>query len=130
MVKIRCQDCGRIVATDKIWDENTECSECDGSFAELNSDDDCYEEETPEEETYTCEECGEDFSDEETIQFKNSELIFCKKCMQKAMPSSIQTKIEYKDRIIEKPIEKIVYLTQDGTPIDNTFNPNNKTRFD
>lgn len=88
MVKLRCQDCGRIVEGEESdIDEEKTCKECEGYFAVLGTEDDVYEE-----------------------------------------PSKIETEIEYPKKIIEKPIK--VYVDKDGVPLDSSFNPLDKSKFD
>jgi YgiT-type zinc finger domain-containing protein len=130
VIKLRCQDCGRIV-DGKIGDKfrDIECSECEGNMEILDSEDDTYNPKNKkvEEEDITCDECGEDFDKEEVIEFEHVGDI-CKKCIDKAYPRQSKTQIEYKERIVEKPIIK--YIKEDGTPLDTKFNPNKKTIFD
>ena len=105
MVKIRCQDCGRIVEVKKDWDTDATCDECSGDFAELNSDEDEYEE--SDEETFECIECEEEFDTEsDLIYLENSDNYICKECIDKVYPRKIEVKTEYKEKIIEKPIIK------------------------
>jgi len=136
MVKLRCQDCGA-VTNGKVSDvDEYNCGNCHGSLAVMNSEDDewepvvcsnCKKEIKEDEDTFTCNECDEENICEDCIiEFENSNTFYCKKCMDKVYPHTIETKIEYKERIVEKP----VYIKEDGTPIDTSFNPNNKTRFD
>lgn len=132
MVKLRCQDCGDII-DGKLSDiDELEC-DCGGSYAKLGSEDDEYEpkicpvckKEMKDDDTFSCDECYEEICEECIIDFENAGQI-CRKCIDEAYPSRNETKIEYKEKIIEKPI----YVDKEGVPIDNKFNPNNKSRFD
>ena len=73
-----------------------------------------------------CNECGQYICDEDSIQFENSEYLFCKPCVDKIYPRQTNTKIEYKEKIVEKPI----YINKDGTPVNTSFVPDNKSKFD
>jgi hypothetical protein len=134
MVKVRCQDCGRTVETEKDKDiSKLECKECRGDMALLNSDDDTYkddnEDEEESEEVFECEECGEVYSSEEDlIFFKYQEIYICKKCIDKAYPRKIEVKTEYKEKIIEKPIIK--YLNKEGKEVKIESSIESKSRFD
>lgn len=136
MVQLRCQDCGKVIDKSKKYAEENDC-DCGGSWAVLNSEDDCYEpfecahckrdiRSVGEGEEYTCDECGDEVCDDCMVGFENAQI--CKQCIDKAYPRKIETKIEYKERIVEKPVKVIV--DKEGTPIDTTFNPNNTSRFD
>jgi transposase-like protein len=123
MVKLRCQGCGRIVTmtkekyeTHSQWD----CAECKGrdSLQIFGSDEDNYEDqekEYDEDETYTCDECDEDYSEEDIISFEDADVTICKKCIDRAYPKQSETKIEYIEKIVEKPI--IRYLNQEGQEV-------------
>lgn len=135
MIKLRCQDCGRIQDGKKSDIENSEC-ECGGSLAVMGSEDDEYEPvECPfckreikgEEDTFTCDECDEENICEKCIiQFESSGNNYCKECIDKAYPRKTENKVEYK----EKVVEKVVYVDKEGTPLNTTFNPFDKTEFD
>lgn len=119
-VDIRCQDCGRIVSVEEDWDETATCSECGGDFEIKGSEDDTYKkdklnEDTEDEGELECEECGNTPSKKDLIFFKEQEIYICKKCIDKAYPRDSKVTIEYKDRIIEKPIIK--YLNVEGNEI-------------
>lgn len=135
MVKVRCQDCGGIADVKKSEIDETSC-DCGGDLAIQGSEDDTYEPEkcpicneevnpNDEGESWTCDECDEENICKDCIvEFENSGNCFCKKCVDEVYPR--ETKIEYKEKIVEKP----VYLNKEGIPLDNSFNPNNKTKFD
>lgn len=137
MVKLRCQDCGEIIDGKKNDVDELECG-CGGSYAVLNSDDDEYEPNTcpickkelkGDVDTWECEECNEDGICEDCIiEFENAGNYYCKSCVEEAYPVKSETKIEYKDRIVEKPVK--IYVDKEGVPIDTSFNPNSKTKFD
>jgi hypothetical protein len=130
MVQIRCQDCGRIVTVKKDWDTDSTCEDCAGSFEELNSEDDTYEEEQEEdEETFECSECEEEFDKEDNlIYFENSETYICKECINKVYPRKIEVKTEYKEKIIEKPIIK--YLNNQNQEVKVMPKFEEVSRFD
>lgn len=147
MVKIRCQDCGRIVDVQTGWDTYATCNDCGGDFAELDSEDDLYEEEESEEEdedsddedeeeeTYECENCEESYSDKKDVilfdlDCDDSEynVCICKKCIDKKYPREVETEIKYRNNIIEKEVK--IFVDKEGIPIDNSFNPDNKSKFD
>jgi hypothetical protein len=129
-VKIKCQGCGRTITSDNLDDA---CKECDGKFAVLGSKDDAYSEDNEEEyeEEFSCTSCGKGVKEGEYIELPDgddigSNFVFCKKCVDRIYPRKIETKIEYKERVVEKPI----YLNKDGVPLNTTFNPFDKSKFD
>lgn len=135
MVKLRCQDCGSVIdGTTKDIDES-EC-ECGGSYALLNSEDVSCEQNKCSHctnnignyETYECEECGDSNICEECMVMELKNVNICKKCVDKAYHRKIETKIEYKEKIIEKPTK--VFVDQNGASIHKSFNPTAKSKFD
>jgi len=135
-MELRCQDCGKVENLKKSDVDNSSC-DCGGDFAIKDSEDDEYEPVTcpickkeiqdAENHTWECEECREENVCEDCIiEFEDAGCFYCKNCVDKAYPRSSETKIEYQEKIVEKPI----YVDKDGTPIDTTFNPNNKSKFD
>ena len=131
MVKIRCQDCGRIVEVDKDWDIEATCDGCNGYFKESDSKEDTYEEEEEDSnEDELCHICGEtELKKDNYISFKEennkgelfkgyNEITICKKCIDKAYPR--QTEVKEVIKFIENPIE---------TSYKN-FNPDAKSKFD
>jgi hypothetical protein len=121
MVKLRCQSCGRVVSTEikeSLWRKG-KCNGCDeiGNFEIFGSEDDTYEDESEEEEQeededdlVECECCGEEFKEEELIEFEDAGVNICKKCINKAYPRINETKVEYKEKIVEVPI----YIDRNG----------------
>ena len=136
MVTLRCQDCGRTTEGKKSDVDETSCTECDGSFAVKGSEDDSYEttkcdkcgKEIPGDvDTFSCDECEDDTICQDCIiEFSNTNL--CKKCIDKEYPRRLETKVEYKDKIVEKEVK--VFVDKEGTPIDISFNPQKKSKFD
>jgi hypothetical protein len=136
MVKVRCQDCGNVEDVKKNDIDDTSC-DCGGDLAILNSEDDSYEPtmcshckeeiDVDNDETYECDECGDDELCEGCVhEFENAGVTICNDCLKGLI--KVETKIEYQDKIVEKEIVK--YVDKEGTPIDTTYNPNNKTKFD
>lgn len=135
MVKLRCQDCGETIEGKKSDVDDSSC-DCGGSYAIMGSEDDEYEPNTcpnckkeikGDDETFSCDECGEDVCEDCYIEDLESVSV-CKKCIDEAYPRPQETKIEYQEKIVEKPVK--VYVNKDGTPLDTSFNPNNKIKFD
>jgi hypothetical protein len=121
MVKIRCQNCGRIVEVEKAWNKSFTCDDCSGNFAELNSKDDTFEEESEdsEEETeFDCENCGETISKDKIVFFDDENIQICKKCIDEAYPREVKTEIK-----------EVVKFIEDKTSY-NKFNPEAKSKFD
>lgn len=143
MVKLRCQDCGGITEGKKSDVDDSQC-ECGGNVAVLNSDEDeyvatkcsiCKKEITKDDDGDTdgwrCEECDkENICEDCIVEFENAETYYCIDCVREACPSlfKTETKVEYQDRIVEKEVK--VYVDKDGTPIDISFNPAKKSKFD
>ena len=144
MTKVRCQDCGKVQECKKSEIDDTSC-DCGGDFAIQGSEDDTYEptkcpicgdevDTNDEEACFNCDECNnENLCADCCIQFDNVGLV-CLDCIkakareQKVKLGEVETKIEYQEKIIEKPVK--VFINQDGVPIDTSFNPSNKSKFD
>ena len=60
------------------------------------------------------------------LVFENADVYLCRKCIDKVYPRQTETKIEYQEKIVEKQ----VIVDKDGTPIDTSFNPLAKSKFD
>lgn len=137
MVKLRCQDCGKVIEGKKADVDDSECN-CGGSYAIMGSEDDEYEpQQCPickkelegDADTWQCEECDEEGICEDCIiEFENANNYFCKPCVNKAYPRPQETKIEYQEKIVEKPVK--VYVDKEGNPLDVSFNPYKKSKFD
>jgi predicted nucleic acid-binding Zn ribbon protein len=135
MTKVRCQDCGEIMDV-KVSDIDDTSCDCGGDLARLGSEDDTYEptccpickkEIKPDDDSYSCDECNEeDLCEDCTQEFENAGVTLCNNCLKDIVKT--ETKIEYQDRIVEKEVLK--YVDKDGTPIDTSYNPNKKSRFD
>ncbi len=135
MVKVRCQECGEISDVKKNELDETSC-DCGGDLAIQGSEDDTYEPEKcpickkdikSDEDTYTCDECSEEGLCEKCIhEFENCGSTICMDCLKGLVKT--ETKIEYQEKIVEKPVK--VFVNQDGVPIDTSFNPSNKSKFD
>jgi formylmethanofuran dehydrogenase subunit E len=123
MVKLRCQDCGEIIDGSYSDIDDSEC-DCGGDYEKLNSPDDTYEESDKEDESISCNECGEDAEEGDYIHFEEADVNICRRCIDKKYPQ--ETKIEYKEKIVEK----LVYVDKEGVPIGTQFDLKNKTRFD
>lgn len=128
MVKVRCQDCGQVSEVKKNEIDETSC-DCDGDLALFGSEDDTYEpnkcpickkEIKGNEDTYECDECSE----EEVCE--NCGSTICMNCLKDIV--KVETKVEYQEKIVEKPVK--VYVDKEGVPLDVSFNPNNKSKFD
>ncbi len=111
-VKMQCDDCGRTVTvTQDIADDNPQCKECGGEMSEINP----LETESEDELEVTCDVCERDLQiAEEFVEFEDVEYVICKRCIDKEYPR--ESKVEYKEKIIERIVEKPVYLNKDGTP--------------
>jgi len=133
MVKLLCQDCGKVIEGKRADVDESEC-DCGGSYAVVGSDDDTYEanecdkckKDVSNDETFSCDECGDDNICKDCICSKFENVNICRKCLEKESPSKTEVKVEYKDKIVER----IVYVDKEGVPIDAKFNPINKSRFD
>lgn len=90
-------------------EEKMKCNGCGKGFI----DDDLYE----------CEECEEQYCDDCCVKFDNTEDIYCKKCIDKLYPR--ESKIEYKEKIVEKPVVDYIYQEQEGSESSST-----KSKFD
>jgi RecJ-like exonuclease len=129
-MQYRCQDCGRIVTTNnKININKRYCVECNGYFAELNSENDLYDEneedneETEEINSDKCTQCKRKFKEDEDVYYCNEcdgdeEHPCCEKCLTyfKNIDCHLCNKclnITPKEIIKEKIIEKPVYIKQD-----------------
>ena len=132
MVKIRRQDCGKVIEGKKSDVDNNSC-DCNGALAVLGSEDDSYEpnecdnckKDIGDGDSHGCDECECDhICDDCMTDFENVSL--CKKCLYKKHPQ--ETKIEYQEKIVEKPVK--VYVDKEGIPLDSSFNPLNKSKFD
>lgn len=103
----KCDDCGRkIEMSQSKYEEHEEwdCKSCGGS---LITDD-----ELEEEDTYYCDNCGnENVQSKDIISFDCGDI--CKECIDKEYPR--ESKIEYREKIVEKPIIK--YVNQQGQEI-------------
>ena len=140
--KLRCQDCGRITEArklDKYHLGTLECAECDGNMRIFGSKEDTYNpnnkdveedesDEEDEEETTICYECGREVGKGEYVYFEEEGFVLCKKCIDKVYPRKSETKIEYKDKVVEKPIIK--YVDSKGKVVEPEFYFNEKSRFD
>ena len=114
------------------------CIDCGGSFIPEskfkkylqenpeNESDEEDEDGDEDEDTFECSNCEEEKTKEEIIEFDNTDSI-CKKCIDKAYPRN--SKIEYKEKIIEKPIIKYIDKRA-GKKIENNLNYLNKSKFD
>lgn len=137
MVKLRCQDCGEVIEGKKVDVDDSSC-DCGGSYAILGSEGDEYEpikcsickkEIKGDADTWDCEECSEEGICEDCIiEFESAGNFFCKSCVEEAYPRPKETKIEYQEKIVEKPVK--VYVDKEGTPLDVSFKPMNKSKFD
>lgn len=135
-MKVRCQDCGLIaelkLKKDETIDDYT-CDDCSGDLAVFGSEDDQYEpikcsvckDEITEDETNTCDECDDDYVCSDCLHEFNCGNI-CMNCLKDIVKT--ETKIEYKDKIVEKEVK--VYVDKEGIPINTSYNPNVKSRFD
>lgn len=108
-----------------------------GSYAVLNSEDDdyeviecdhCHNEVKGNTDTYSCDECNDNTICEDCIIKDLDNVSVCKQCVDRAYPR----KADYIEKIVEKPIEveKKVYVDKEGMPIDVSFNPFKKSKFD
>ena len=113
MVKLRCDDCKREVTVSEDYDEEATCSKCGGYFTDI----DTIKKEYEEEDLIECDNCKRELSQDKLIFFdKDCEdddwnTVLCTNCLENKFKSNTEVKIEYKERIVEKPI----YIYKDTT---------------
>ena len=118
MIKIECDDCGRVVevASSIDW-ESQPCKVCQGSFSVVEEDN--------EDDEIVCNICE---SQKDVIRFgenyyDNEEIDLCKNCIDKKYPRSEAI-------IVEKVVEKPIYVSTPEVSSVLQASIINKSRFD
>ena len=121
MKRLICEDCNRkVYIKDEDYEnyngKNLTCKECQGNLIleglEKSNED--------EEETYSCQECEEKFSEKDLIYFENCAEYFCKSCIDEVYPRD-------KPEVIIKEVPKFI---ENDSVLKENFNPEEKSKFD
>ena len=117
---MKCNNCGRELKDDDV-ERGEDCGKCSiGKFYKVGN----KEENEEDEEEFSCDECEEDVRGSEIVEFNCANI--CKGCIDKFYPREKEVKIEYKEKIVEKP----VLVDKEGNPRSYSINIENKTKFD
>jgi predicted SprT family Zn-dependent metalloprotease len=150
-INLICTQCKRTLSvSEETWDDaldngNDTCKKCGGELEVMGAvikdrgkvqntiedeDEEENEEDQDDDNLYDCDECDDEFDiTKEGCEFPNSETYFCNKCMIRY--GKIKPEIQYKDKIVEKVVEKPIYISKDNIlPSTSMINTSEKSRFD